>query len=479
MTGLASDTSEPPALVHSRRRSRLAIGLVLTASFVVLADVSMLNVAAPVIERDLHAGVSDLELTVSFYQVAYGALLITGGRLGDMFGHRTLFMLGFTGFALASIACGLAATPGQLIGSRVLQGAAAGLLSPQVLAIIQTVLPPARRTAALAALGAVLCLATILGPLLSGLLIAATSGWRPVFLINVPIGLIAVALAPRLLPAGETVTGRRVDALGTLLLTASWVTLLAPLAVGPRLRWPAWTWLSIALAPALAAAFLALQRRVADPLLPPELWRDRAFRVGLPLNLVLFSGIVCFFLYYSIVLQAGYGMSAMLAAVCTIPAALGTLALAVSSPKVVRRWPPRQVVTAGTLICAVGFLSMVLPLSVVTDASLALWLTPSLLVAGAGFGLVIAPLLELVLAGVRAERAGSASGLLTAAQVIGGGLGVVTMGLVFQTAIGGGLSGASAGALGAGLARGVVLTAAAFAACALLVRALPERRPHD
>jgi MFS family permease len=459
-------------LTYTPRQTRLAIGLVLTASFVVLADVSVLNVAAPVIERDLGAGVSDLELTVSLYQVAYGTLLITGGRLGDMFGHRTLFMVGFTGFVLASIACGLAATPGQLIGFRILQGATAGLLSPQVLAIIQTVLPPNRRTAAFAALGAVLCLATILGPLLSGVLIWANpfgSAWRSVFFINVPIGLVAVALARRLLPAGETVSGRRVDMLGTLLLTGMWVTVMLPLAVGR------WTWLLLAAAPVLAAAFLAVQRQPGrDPLLPPALWHDRAFRAGVPLNLVLFSGIVCFFLYYSIVLQTGHGMSPILAGVSTIPAALGTLALAVVSPKVIRRWPARQVVTAGTLICSAGFLSMALPLSMVTDKSLALWLIPAQLVAGAGFGLVIAPLLDLVLARVRTEQAGSASGLLTSAQVIGGGLGVVIMGLIFRTAIPGGLSGASASALGSGLARGVLFTAGAFACCALLLRALPR-----
>ncbi len=468
------------APVHNERQARLAVCVVLSASFVVLADVSVVNVAAPVIQRDLGAGVADLELTVAGYQVAYGALLVTGGRLGDIYGHRTLFMLGFTGFVLASAACGLAATPGQLIAFRVAQGATAGLLSPQVLAIIQTVLPPSRRAGAFAALGAVLCLATILGPLLSGVIIWADflgSAWRPVFLVNVPVGMVAVALARRLLPVGSAVAGRRVDVAGTVLMAAMWVGLLVPLAVGPRAGWPTWTWLSLVAVPALAVAFLAVQRQLAaagrDPLVPPAVWHDRAFAAGLPLNLVLFSGIVCFFLYYSIVLQAGHHLSALLAAASTVPAALGTLVLSVLSPRLTRRWPARQVVTAGTLICSAGFLSMLLPLALVTDSALALWMVPSQLVAGAGFGMVMAPLLDLVLAGVRTGQAGAAAGLLNTAQVIGGGLGVVVMGLIFQTAIPGGLAGATAGQLGSGLARGVLFDAAAFAACAGLLRALP------
>jgi MFS family permease len=472
------------APVQHQRQARLAVCVVLSASFVVLADVSVVNVAAPVIQRDLGASVADLELTVAAYQVAYGALLVTGGRLGDIFGHRTLFMLGFTGFVLASAACGLATTPGQLIAFRVVQGATAGMLSPQVLAIIQTVLPPSRRAAAFAALGAVLCLATILGPLLSGVLIWADlfgTRWRPVFLVNVPVGMVAVALARRLLPAGGTVAGRRVDITGTVLMTALWVALLLPLAVGPRTGWPGWTWLCLLAVPALAAAFCTVQRQLAaagrDPLIPPGLWRDRAFAAGVPLNLVLFSGIVCFFLYYSIVLQAGQHLSPLLTAASTIPAALGTLALSVLSPKLTRCWPARQVVTAGTLVCSAGFGSMLLPLALVTSPALALWMVPSQLVAGAGFGMVLAPLLGLVLAGVRSTQAGSAAGLLNSAQVIGGGLGVVVMGLVFQTALPGGLAGATAEQLGSGLARGVLYDAVAFAACAALLRALPT--PQD
>lgn len=469
--------------VYSKRRARWTVALVLCASFVVLADVSIVNLAAPVIRRNLGAGISDIELTVSGYQLAYGAMLVTGGRLGDIFGRRALFSLGFAGFIVASAACGLAASPGQLIAFRVLQGTTAGLLSPQVLATIQAVLPPSRRAAAFGALGAVLAAATILGPLISGLIIMGNffgTSWRPIFLINVPIGVIAIVAARWLLPAGRDGTAKRVDAAGTVLLVALWTALMVPLTVGLQQGWPAWAWLLLATVPVLAVTFLAVQRRLAargrDPILPPELWPDRAFRVGLALYLALFSGIVSFFLYYSIVLQSGYRLSALAAGVSTIPSALGTLVTSVLSAKLARRWGGLRVTTIGSLICAAGFLTMLAPLLTVHDASLAAWMVPSQLLAGAGFGLVIAPLLTLVLTGIRSSDAGAAAGLLTTSQVIGGGLGVVIMGLIFQSQLPGPLGSATAAQLGSGLSRGVLFDAAAFAAAAVLLRALPGPR---
>jgi EmrB/QacA subfamily drug resistance transporter len=479
---ITGETTAGP--IYSERRARWTVGLVLCASFVVLADLSIVNLAAPVIQRSLGASISDIELTVSGYQLAYGAMLVTGGRLGDIFGRRALFSLGFAGFIAASAACGLAGSPGQLIAFRVLQGMTAGLLSPQVLATIQVVLPPSRRAAAFGALGAVLAAATILGPLISGLIIMGNffgASWRPIFLINVPIGVIAIVAARWLLPAGRDRGAKRVDAAGTALLLALWIALMVPLTVGAQDGWPAWAWVLLAAVPALAVAFLTVQRHLAargrDPILPPELWHDRAFRVGLGLYLALFSGIVCFFLYYSILLQSGYRLSTLAAGAGTIPAALGTLVTSVLSAKMARRWGGRRITAVGALICAVGFLTMLAPLLTVRTATLAAWLVPSLLLAGAGFGMVIAPLLSLVLAGIRSSAAGAASGLLTTSQVIGGGLGVVIMGLIFQSQVPGRLAAATAAQLGAGLSRGVLFDAATFAVAALLLRALPGPGP--
>jgi len=480
MTAIADRATAAPAL--SPRRARQAVALVLSASFVVLADVTIVNLATPVIERDLHATVSDVELAVSGYQIAYGMLLVSGGRLGDIFGRRALFIVGFAGFVLASLACGLSTSVGQLIAFRFLQGAAAGLLSPQVLATIQIVLPPSRRANAFAALGAVLSAATLLGPLISALVISGNLGgesWRPIFWINVPIGVVALILARWLVPAVRGERRRRIDAVGTVLLTATWGALLVPLTTGRQAGWPAWAWLCLAAAPLLAAAFVLSQRSAArrglDPLVPPALWRDRAFPPGVALCMLLFSGIVGFFLYLSIVLQSGYQLSILLTGIATIPSAVGTLASSAIGARQVRRWGAGRTVTIGSLICAAGFASMAIPLALVHDASLAAWIAPSQFVTGAGFGMVIVALLDLVLAGIRGEDAGTASGLLTSAQVIGGGLGVVAMGLLFSTAVTGDVARAAPAALNSGLARGVGLEAVVFVASAWLVRRLPAR----
>lgn len=469
---------------YSQRRARWTVGLVLCASFVVLADISIVNLAAPVIQKSLGASISDIELTVSGYQLAYGAMLVTGGRLGDIFGRRALFTLGFAGFIAASAACGLAVSPAELIVFRVLQGATAGLLSPQVLATIQVVLPPSRRAAAFGALGAVLSAATILGPVISGLIIMGNffdASWRPIFLINVPIGVVAIVAARWLLPADRDGGARRVDVTGTVLLVALWTSLMAPLTVGRSTGWPTWAWILLAAVPVLAAAFLTGQRLLAtrgrDPILPPELWRDRAFRVGLALYLVLFSGIVCFFLYYSIMLQTGYRLSTLVTGLSTMPSALGTLVTSVLSAKLARRWGGLRVTTIGALTCAAGFLTMLAPLLTVHSASLAAWMAPCQLIAGSGFGLVIAPLLALVLGGIRSSEAGAAAGLLTTSQVIGGGLGVVIMGLIFQSQVPGRLGSATAAQLTSGLSFGVLFDAGAFAVAALLLRALPAPPP--
>jgi MFS family permease len=486
VTAKITFTEETGDAVFSQRRARWAVYLVLSASFVALADVSIVNLAAPVIEKGLHATVADIELAVSGYEVAFGAMLITGGRLGDIFGRRALFRAGFASFIVASAACGLAASPGQLDTFRIAQGAAAGLLSPQVLATIQIVLPPSRRQKAFAALGAVLALATILGPLISGLIILADffgTTWRPIFWINVPIGIVAVILAGPLLPVERSTGAKRVDVAGTVLLIALCGALMAPLAVGARYGWPVWALASLASTPLIGATFVAVQRRLAaqgkDPVLPPALLRDRAFRVGLALYLMLFSSIVAFFLFYAIVLQTGYRLSTLLTGLSTIPSALGTLTFAVLSAVLVRRFGPRRVVITGVLVCAVGSVSMVVPLTLVVSKWLAVATAPSQFVAGAGIGMVIPSLLSLVLPGIKNADAGAASGLLSTAQAVGGGLGVVVMGLLFQSQIPRAVASASPGQLNSGLALAVAFGAAVFVLAALLMRALPESAEPD
>jgi MFS family permease len=470
------------AVPMSERAVKQTVRLVLLTSFVIFADVAVLLLAAPIMQRDLHAGVADIELMVAAYQIGYAGTLITGGRLGDILGRRTMFTLAYAAFGTTSIACGLAQSAGWLIGFRAAQGIAAAMLSPQVLATIQLVLPPERRVGAFAAQGAALSLATVAGPLVGALIVSANpfgAGWRAIFLVNVPIATVAI-LCRRLIPAYRSPTAKRLDLGGAALAVLALTAIMASLSLGPLTHW---AWLLLATVPPLAIAFLVRQRGLdragLDPLLPPGLWRDRAFRTGLVLYLVLYAGFSAFFLYYSIVLQTGYRLAPVPAALGLVPGGLATMAVSPLSGRLSRKFGARRLLTAGCLTCSAGFLTLLAPLSIVDNKALAIWTAPSLLVIGGGFGLVFAPLLSVVVYGIRGSEAGAASGLLSTAQLIGGALGVGLMGILFQAALPGTIDTATAAQLATGLRYALLLTATGFLLSPLLIAALPRAKPTE
>lgn len=460
----------------SERAAKLTVALVLTATFVAYADLGMVNIAAPTLQRQLHANVGDLELMVAGYQIAYAGILVTGGRLADIFGCRRVFIGAFGAFVLTSAACGLATSAGEMIAFRVLQGMSAGLLAPQVVTIIQVVLPPARRAGAFAALGAVISIASAIGPLLAGFLIWADVlglGWRPIFLINVPIGIAAIGLALRLVPTLTGQRARRLDIPGSLIVAAALIALMVPLTLGQLYGWPAWAWLSLGAVPVLGALFAMsqrwLERRARDPLLPAVLWRDKAFRTGFVLYFLAFSGVVAFFFYYSILIQSGYHITPLWLAVTVIPFGTATGISSTISGRMIRRFEGWRVLAAGAALCGLGFLSMLVPITQVASGDVAVWMIPSQLVAGAGLGLLIAPLLGAVLAGIKTSEAGAASGLLSMAQVIGGALGVGLMGLLFQSSLARGVTAATAAELRSGLARSVIFNPVVLALSLVII----------
>jgi len=470
------------AEAYDDRRARRTIALVLTASFVVFADTTILSLAAPAIRQDLGATVTDIALMVAAYQVTYAATLITGGRLGDILGRRTMFTAAFGGVILASLACGLATSTGQLIAFRAVQGLAAALLAPQVLSTIHIVLPPHRRVGAYAAQGAVLAFAAMSGPSIGGLLIWTDIfglGWRPIFLINVPVGIVSVLLGLRLLPALRSPSAKRLDIVGVALVVATLVCVMVPLTVGEQRGWPLWAWLGLAAAPGLAIVFLRYQRRLeqrgGSPLLPTGLWRDRAFRLGLVLYVLVFSGLAAFYLFYFIMLQAGYGIAPLWAAVSVMPGSLATLLVSsLLTWRLVRRWGGRRVVTLGVVTCAVGFGSVLIPVTQVADRDVAFWTIPSQLVYGTGYGLVIASLLSVVLAGIRSTEAGAAVGLLTTAQMVGGALGVGLTGLLFQLSMPPRVELATAGDFADAMARGLLYNPVTFIVALAVIALLPK-----
>ncbi|KAA9375536.1 MFS transporter [Microbispora cellulosiformans] len=457
------------------RRTRSAVRLVMLASFMVLADVSIMNVAGPVIQRDLGADLGEVQLMIAVYQIAYASLLVTGGRLGDIYGRRLLVVVGTVCFLLASVACGVAQDPLQLIVFRGAQGASAALLSPQVVATIQVAVPQARRMSALSLLGAVMQIATIIGPLIAGVAIAWNPGglsWRLIFFVNVPVCLVLL-VRHTLVPADRAAGRRRIDGAGVVLVVLTLLALTVPLTVARGRGWPLWGWVMLAASPLLLAAFAFVQRRLnargAEPLLPLQLWREGGFRAGVLLYLVFFGGAICFFLYYALVLQGGLGMSAFWTSVSVTPYAVGAMASSSYSRKLVPRIGARRTVLTGITFCCAGTASMLLPLALSRTSALPVWMLGPLTITGIGMGLVIAPLLSLALAGIEPAHAGAASGLLSTVQQVGGALGVVVMGLLFSVSESGP---ASLSELGDGLMRGLLFEVAAFLLAAVLIMRL-------
>lgn len=479
---------EKAARVSSRFQpaERNTATLVLGAAFMLLADTSIVTVAVPSIQREIGASVPDVQLMVAGYQIAYAVMLIAGGRLGDLWGRRRMFIIGATSFTLASLCTGLAQTPGELIACRVWQGLSASLLYPQVIATLQIVVAPERRARAFALLGAVVSCATIIGPIVAGLLITANvagTTWRPIFLINVPVGIILIALAPRLVPANKG-GHSRLDYAGTLTIVLFLIALTVPLTIGRDHNWPLWGWVLLLCAPLFLAVFLrleaVLERRGNSPLLRPGLWADPIFRLGLALYLVFFSGVVPFFLYYSITLQYGLGYSALATAATGVPYAVGSTITSLRSARIAAKFTAPRTILSGCLIYAAGNAAMIATIS--ADKSgryLGLVLTPSLFVAGLGLGLVIGPLLNFVLAGVRYEDTGAVAGLLSTSQQIGASLGVAIIGLAFFRGFHGNLTSLTYPGLRTNMMLALAVVTSAFLLASVLVAVITWRSRRD
>jgi EmrB/QacA subfamily drug resistance transporter len=418
-------------------RRWVALGVVLIAGFMQLVDISIVNVAIPSIQRDLDATYAEIQWVLAGYQLAFAVMLITGGRLGDIFGRKRLFMIGMAGFTLASALCGLAQSPDMLIASRVLQGLMGAIMFPQILSVIQVTFPPQERAGAFGMFGATIGLATITGPLVGGLLIEADLfglEWRPIFLVNVPIGIIALVAATRFLAESKAPRALRLDPGGVAIVTAGLLLLVYPLVQGRDLDWPLWTFLSMAAAVPVLAGFIAFERRKkamdGSPLVDPDLFRQRAFVPGLLVAGIFFMGIPAFFLTFSLFLQIGLGFSALHAGLTGAPFAVGS---ALASTASVRLAPAlgRRILSVGSLLLVAGMLGLIWTVDRYGGAVTSWQLLPALLVCGLGLGCVVAPLVNVVLAGIRAQDAGAASGVLTTVQQVGGAVGVAVIGVIF------------------------------------------------
>src|SRR5215831_505665 len=445
-TGLRS-VSQPPASLAARLVAHhwAPLPVVLIAPFMVVLDFFIVNVAIPSMQSRLHAGSVAVEWVIAGYGLTFAIGLITGGRLGDRFGRRRMFSLGLLLFTLASAACGLASTPSLLAGARIAQGLAAALLMPQALAILGVVYEGARRVQAFSIYGMALGLAAVSGQLIGGALIQADPaglGWRTVFLINIPIGIAGLVLAPRLVPESRADGTPGLDLTGAALVTVALTAIVLPLIEGRSHGWPTWTWATLAASPFLLYGFASHQRRLGrrggDPLLHPKLFRERAFTVGLIAQLTFFSSMASFFLVFALYLQQGRGLDPLQAGlVFTIMATAYVVASARAPQLTVRLGRKLPVMGAVVLAAGHGLLAATV-LDVGTGHTVA-FLVPALVLIGTGMGLVLTPLTSTVLANLTPATAGAASGALSTMQQIGNALGVAITGLIFYGTLGHGL----------------------------------------
>ncbi|MDY4325056.1 MFS transporter [Pectobacterium brasiliense] len=418
----------------------LGLSVLLMAGFVTIFDLFVVNVAIPSMQADLGASFAQIGFIVAGYELAFGVLLITGGRLGDVFGRRRLFVVGMAGFTLASALCGLAPSAGFLIGARILQGLAAALLFPQVYASIRVNFDGDDSRRAFGLLGMTLGLAAIAGQILGGWLVHANLfglGWRSIFLINVPIGLLAI-VAARFIPESRTPQRPSLDWMGVVLVSVGLTLLLVPLIEGPGQGWPAWSLWMLATATLLLAMFYRQQERRQRaghlPLVDMRLLAQRRFLLGVLLVLLVYSTSSSFFLCFALLVQTGLGLDPFLAGSIFAPCSVGFVLASLAAPRLVARWGTVAIV-AGALVYAVSIGLLIMQVQLAGADLVAVRLIPVLVLLGAGQGFIMTPLLNLVLGFVDEVQAGMASGVISTVQQVGAALGVAVVGILFGTAL--------------------------------------------
>ena len=415
------------------------IGLIvlLCGAFLPILDFFIVNVALPTMDTSLHASAPMLELVVAGYGTAYALMLVVGGRLGDAIGRQRLFVAGVVGFTISSLLCGIAPNIGVLIAARIAQGLSAALSQPQVIATFQSTLDGHRRARAIGLYASVGGIAASVGQLLGGLIVHADIAglsWRPIFLVNVPIGIAVLALTRRYVPATRSPRPASVDLPGTALLGIAIVALLVPLTEGRVLHWPAWIWALLAVSFVAAAAMVVVERRAERggrvPLVPPSLVSLRSMRRGLVLAIPFFMGFGAFMFVFALTVQDGLHENALRSGIAITPMAVAFFAGSLAAPRLLARYG-RRVVVAGLGLQAVGLVWLIDIVHgswphvgfVGTIAPLAL--------AGMGQAFALVGFFRIVLADVPGQLAGIGSGVLVTMQQGSLALGVASLGSLF------------------------------------------------
>lgn len=442
-----SATAEPPVVPDAPPpdpKRWLALTVLLVATFMDLLDVNIITVAIPSIQRDLGASAVAVQAMTAGYTLSFAVLLITGGRLGDIFGRKRMFLTGVAGFVIASALCAAAQSTEMLVAARMLQGLTAAVMVPQVLAIIHVSFAPQEIGRVVSLYASMVGLAIVSGPLLGGALVDWSPlglGWRSIFVVNLPVGLAALIGAWKWMRESNSPHAKRLDMIGMLLVIVGLLLLMLPLTLGRELDWPAWSIVALVASAPVLALFVVYERhktrKDGSPLLSLSLFKVRAFGAGVGVQL-LFSAIPAgFFLSWTLYLQGGLGWSALHTGLTAIPFSVcvplvGGLAVRKISPLY-----GRYCLLAGALMMLGGLASYAW-MATYAGPDITSWhAVPSMMLLGSGMGLLMPPLTALVLREVAPTEAGAASGVINATGQLGAALGVAVIGSLFFSALAG------------------------------------------
>jgi EmrB/QacA subfamily drug resistance transporter len=419
-----------------------SLAVILAAAFLAGFDFFVVNVSIPSIRSTLHATFAEVQLVIASYGLTYAVLLISGGRLGDIYGRKRMFMWGVAAFTAASMLCGLAPSPVFLIAARALQGMAGALLFPQVLSIMQVTFATHERAKAFGLFGTVIGTSSFSGNVLGGLLVSANVfglSWRPIFLINLPIGIVTVLAAAKFVKESRSPKARRLDLGGVAIMTLALTLLLYPLIQGREAGWPLWAFASIGASLPAFVAFVQfeghLTRRGGSPLVELSLFHDRAFVIGLCSGVCFFSGAAAFVLISTVFLQNGLGYSPSEAGLTFSSYALAFLGSSLASVRVQPKLGSR-IINLGAALMIVGLIAFLWTTSRQGTSLTGLMLAPALLIYGTGQGFVMPTLISTILINIKGHDAGSASGVLSTVQQMSFATGVAVIGTVFFGALG-------------------------------------------
>ena len=412
--------------------------VILAVEVMDLLDALVTTIAGPVIRSELGGSLSLIQWLGAAYTLAMAIGLLTGGRLGGIYGRRRMFLIGAAGFTAASMLCAFSWSPGVLITARAIQGLFGAIMLPQGLGMLRQMFSPAEQAKAFGAFGPVLGLSTVGGPILAGWLIDADyfgAGWRMIFFVNLPLGIFAIIGAQKFLPEYRSERTPRLDLLGVLLAAVGAFLLLFPLVQGRELDWPGWVFAMLALGVVVFGLFGRYEGgregKGLDALITPSLFRKRAFTGGLAVGLVFFAALIGSSLIFTLYVQLGLGYSPLKAGLTTLPQAIGTVAGFVAAGSGLSERLGRRLLLIGTAVMMVGTAGVAVTVQLAGTGISPYQLIPALALNGVGMGLAMAPFFNIVLAGVDDEETGTASGALTSVQQLGGAFGVAVLGTIF------------------------------------------------